>query len=610
MLQNLQGGLQVVATNEYSEISPVYTPHFEVLVEPFRETVLTAYDSYPEIDGVRYEWLVNANHIGEGESIRFQFNILGKIPLTVRRQLNGAVLAEKTVAASCKYVRREIRTLTEADREVFFSAVSVLQNVPTEEGQRRWGYKYKDKDYFNRLHLYYGADRDCDHWHEGPGFVTSHMAITLEFEQSLQAVNPMVTVPYWDFTLESTFYNTETWRQSPVFGPQWFGTASPDNEWHTVTEGRWAFVPTMANARNFSRITNSYGLLRAPWNNDPTPFMTRHDHVYGFFNNLEPRGCDGYAKCLEFNTWSGVATCLNTDAHGHIHELIGGSWNHRSHRAKLEEVSTQLLPSAMDFVHITQALSKELWRKGFMQCPTYCAMDTPSSECACTCDAARYSGLDSSAYTVLRDSGVLYSIHFQDSTSERILSYFDETTELTEYKLLNKTADEEGKIFDALLGLMCDPGHIGEMFQATSTNDVTFWVLHPTLDRLWHWIRLQATPDTFTDDWADGNTCYGHNPNDYQPFTGDLFNLANKRNDYLTNRELYNLFDPGRDAVPYIYDNYEWPHCNMLGYDMTFTGSRSSYSEEQEAGNTAAFPFSDGSKFADADGSSAARRAR
>ena len=245
-----------------------------------------------------------------------------------------------------------------------------------------------------------------------------------------------------------------------------------------------------------------------------------------------------------------------------------------------------------------------------MQCPEYCAMDTPSSECACTCDAARYSGLDSSAYTVLRDSGVLYSIHFQDSTSERILSYFDETTELTEYKLLNKTADEEGKIFDALLGLMCDPGHIGEMFQATSTNDVTFWVLHPTLDRLWHWIRLQATPDTFTDDWADGNTCYGHNPNDYQPFTGDLFNLANKRNDYLTNRELYNLFDPGRDAVPYIYDNYEWPHCNMLGYDMTFTGSRSSYSEEQEAGNTAAFPFSDGSKFADADGSSAARRAR
>ena len=35
-----------LATNEYSEISPVYTPHFEVLVEPFRETTLTVYDKF------------------------------------------------------------------------------------------------------------------------------------------------------------------------------------------------------------------------------------------------------------------------------------------------------------------------------------------------------------------------------------------------------------------------------------------------------------------------------------------------------------------------------------------------------------------------------------
>ena len=210
---------------------------------------------------------------------------------------------------------------------------------------------------------------------------------------------------------------------------------------------------------------------------------------------------------------------------------------------------------------------------------------------------------------VLRDGhAVLYSIHFQYSTSERIRSYFDEETQMTEYALLNKTTAEQDKIFDALLGLMCDPGHIGEMFQATSTNDVTFWVLHPTLDRLWHWIRLQASPDTFTDDWAEGNSCYGHNPNDYQPFTGDLFNLANKRNDYLTNRELYNLFDPGRDAVPYIYDNYEWPHCSMLGYDMTYSGTKSSYSEEQEDGNTNAFPFSDGSKWEGASTDDALRR--
>ena len=96
-----------------------------------------------------------------------------------------------------------------------------------------WGSKYKDKDYFIRLHLLYGANTgaltrlhdpsfrtlritntsmpplhaDCDHWHEGAGFVGSHMALTLEYEQALQAVNPVLSVPYWDFTLEATFYN-------------------------------------------------------------------------------------------------------------------------------------------------------------------------------------------------------------------------------------------------------------------------------------------------------------------------------------------------------------------------------------------------------------------
>ena len=118
----------------------------------------------------------------------------------------------------------------------------------------------------------------------------------------------------------------------------------------------------MHEAAGFSQVVNSFGLLRAPWNNDPTPFMTRHDHVYGFYNNLEPRGCDGYAKCLEFNTWSAVATCLNTDAHGHVHELIGGSWNHRSHRAKLEEDEAEF--------HAYGEPTDGGWNVDF--CPSFC----------------------------------------------------------------------------------------------------------------------------------------------------------------------------------------------------------------------------------------------
>lgn len=54
------------------------------------------------------------------------------------------------------------------------------------------------------LTLTSGADKTCDHWHGAAGFATAHMALTLMYEQALQAVNPSIAIPYWDFTLAST----------------------------------------------------------------------------------------------------------------------------------------------------------------------------------------------------------------------------------------------------------------------------------------------------------------------------------------------------------------------------------------------------------------------
>ena len=79
------------------------------------------------------------------------------------------------------------------------------------------------------LVIFVGGTKDCDHWHQGAGFVTSHMALTLMFEQAVQAVNPAVSMPYWDFTLESTFFGAADFRTSGVFADDWFGAASTDN---------------------------------------------------------------------------------------------------------------------------------------------------------------------------------------------------------------------------------------------------------------------------------------------------------------------------------------------------------------------------------------------
>ena len=104
--------------------------------------------------------------------------------------------------------------MLDQDRDAFFQAVSIMQRVPTQTGKRLYGTKYRSKDFFNRIHLYYGGSKSCDHWHQGPGFVTSHVAFSLMYEQSLQSINPSVSLPYWDFTLESTFFTPSTFRTS------------------------------------------------------------------------------------------------------------------------------------------------------------------------------------------------------------------------------------------------------------------------------------------------------------------------------------------------------------------------------------------------------------
>ena len=42
-----------------------------------------------------------------------------------------------------KYVRREIRQLTDADREAFFTAMETLYRLPTAEGTEEYGDEYK-----------------------------------------------------------------------------------------------------------------------------------------------------------------------------------------------------------------------------------------------------------------------------------------------------------------------------------------------------------------------------------------------------------------------------------------------------------------------------------
>ena len=182
-------------------------------------------------------------------------------------------------AASKKYVAAMLDRL-ERDKPA-------LAAVGAAEGKRTYGDRYRSLDDFVALHLELAADRVDDHMHDGLGFLTMHVALTSFFERGLQAVNPAVAVPYWDYTRDDAkfkaAYGARTpldarfWSLDDLWSDDWFGGA--ENGFHTVTSGRFAYqrVPK-ATA---DHVANPYGFLRAPWNANARPFVTRVHQLCG-----------------------------------------------------------------------------------------------------------------------------------------------------------------------------------------------------------------------------------------------------------------------------------------------------------------------------------------
>ncbi|KAH8074295.1 symporter [Aureococcus anophagefferens] len=65
-----------------------------------------------------------------------------------------------------------------------------------------YGPAYRDIHSLTTLHASLAGDKSCDHMHDGLGFLTQHMGLTLSFEQALQAVDPSISMPYWDYTID------------------------------------------------------------------------------------------------------------------------------------------------------------------------------------------------------------------------------------------------------------------------------------------------------------------------------------------------------------------------------------------------------------------------
>jgi tyrosinase len=120
-------------------------------------------------------------------------------------------------------VRRNASSLTSAEKAAFVAAVLELK--------RRGGYDPLVKIHSDRMTAD-GAGARIGH--QSPSFFPWHRRYLLEFERRLRLINPLVTLPYWNWTVDAT-------PSSPVWGADFLGGDGQPGD-HRVTTGRFAYA--------------------------------------------------------------------------------------------------------------------------------------------------------------------------------------------------------------------------------------------------------------------------------------------------------------------------------------------------------------------------------
>ena len=413
------------------------------------------------------------------------------------------------------------------------------------------------------------------------GLLTQHSAMTMEFELSLQSIDASLSVPYWDYTMDSARVEadgknriSDIFKNSELFTSEWFGAT--DSKEHTVTEGRFAYqaVSLVAETNKATTTHGPRGFLRAPWNLNPSKFVTRYHSLCGEdprmdTDNTEQMGLEWPTCSSHFQLSAGAATNETVSwyhwvmsagylPHGPVHAWIGGvgglcttAFDELEAKGIIDAKQKKLLK------HGSFGLLKNLWRDWLIEMPESCSPDASVAECTWTCK--------------------------EDISSDHWAMVF--------LDMLNMSKSDQGPMdFKEIAHeVICDTTYWpGDHFEGASPIEASFWPIHPTLDRLfqykdmtdplkdlaWHNITgvMCQTSVNKTSAEVYKSDCLGHNAEDltyWKSVNKDAATGAYSAS-YLTNIEVRDKSMPvtGDYALPYIYDHFEWDHCAELGVNF------------------------------------------
>ena len=399
---------------------------------------------------------------------------------------------------------------------------------------------------------------------------------------------------------------------SDLFTGKWFGSVDADSH---VQDGRWAHADSFSYSGGL--LQNSYGMIRAPWNNNPDTELTRHMFdVCG----LEPLNkpiptCQVHAAVINSTNLAHVQSTIAGWGHGTLHVNTGGVFGgctgamtdfYRRQRAVLRQnVSMASLSEGIrerfgvdpgwrtedefpleDFVvdafHLEYFhIYRTLWRSQTcaadgqplaLECPTHCDPSVPAEECKCQC------------------RGVSDPATFDWQNIEPCLYMQNKTRWIAQTALPEETRRD-------LVTTFCSASvKEGDQLESASPTDIVFWMIHPVLDRLLAAKRLAALTDVrmgsygkvvpFEDEsWLSFSsystktyTCLGHGADDEALAGLTILKAVAEKADVdgdgkISNIELYKAMDPSMFTVDYVFDDYKWDHCGDSAQSSDFTAT-------------------------------------
>jgi len=564
------------AVDKSDIVKYTFLTDYDAIIEPYADMDLRSLGSLRADEFLKYE----VCHLGTNEcyygtyaandeSKQTSINIgctagSDEFTITISEiDSSGSVSKQVSGTALCMYVRREIRDLSEDDLNSVMDAMYTLWSTDEDTGQKLYGESYHSASYFAAAHDFNAAQQDADHIHEGLGFLPQHMKLTNMFEEAMQAVDPAVSLPYWDFTIDVA--ENKTIFESFVFTENTFGsiTEPTDSFWGfqysddsledtKIQDGRWKDTLAEDNSR-FPDLGNGFGYMRGPWNMNPSPYVTR-------FSAYSPSlpSCSDYYGGINLPGFVDFLATAPYGSHASTHGVIGSVYGCDKMTIMrtngiIEDESNQLsLCKSWGFY------MKELYRGNYITSADDCSvttLDEDGIKCAFECNASK----------------------------------LDDMIDAVKYTIPGKYVKEGMSTDDWILwrDFICEGEgwriFVGDHLESASPSDPSFWPIHPTQERLMQVKFMTGSfgttkvwpSDSLSDYVCDkaecysaiddkvavyDDCCYGHYEYDQllDFTTGDRSNYVGP-----TNHKVVSDSDPTAMSysMSYIYDDFDWDHC-------------------------------------------------